>query len=157
VLFASQGIFASLATSFSANVISLLLHATLANATYAPQGKFGFTADDYEKIGMSSFTQLAELRHRGAFSTVSQTFATCCQRCGQSNDPAISALPQRWYQVREQVQRGNSETNKSYIGSEEDYIRGSFSTDEALGRSTSLGHRNPSFEARRATLPTSHG
>ncbi|KAF7182913.1 hypothetical protein CNMCM7691_002657 [Aspergillus felis] len=82
---------------------SLLLHATLANATYAPQGESGFTADDYEKIGMSSFTQLAELRHRGAFSTVSQTFATCCQRCGQSNDPAISALPQRWYQEARKI------------------------------------------------------
>ncbi|KAM0098262.1 hypothetical protein ACP6JE_007210 [Aspergillus fumigatus] len=82
---------------------SLLLHATLANATYAPQGKSGFTAEDYEKIGMSSFTQLAELRHRGAFSTVSQTFATCCQRCGQSSDPAISALPQRWYQEARKI------------------------------------------------------
>ncbi|RHZ58954.1 THADA/TRM732 family protein [Aspergillus thermomutatus] len=82
---------------------SLLLHATLANATYAPQGKSGFSVGDYEKLGTSSFTQLAELRHRGAFSTVSQTFATCCQRCGQSNDPAISALPQRWYQEAKKI------------------------------------------------------
>ena len=27
------------------------------------------------------FTQLAELRHRGAFSTVAQTWITCCTRC----------------------------------------------------------------------------
>ncbi|EAW14308.1 THADA/TRM732 family protein [Aspergillus clavatus NRRL 1] len=83
--------------------VSLLLHATLANPTYAPKGELGFNAADYEKIGMSSFTQLAELRHRGAFSTVSQTFATCCQRCGQSSDPAISSLPYRWYQEAKKI------------------------------------------------------
>ncbi|KAL1847167.1 hypothetical protein Plec18170_008731 [Paecilomyces lecythidis] len=75
---------------------SLLLHATLANSTYAPaQG--GLSRMDYEKIGMASFIQLAELRHRGAFSTVSQTFSTCCQRCGESSDPSISSLPAGWY------------------------------------------------------------
>lgn len=78
---------------------SLLLHATLANSTYAPaQG--GLSRMDYEKIGMASFIQLAELRHRGAFSTVSQTFSTCCQRCGESSDPSISSLPAGWYMVR---------------------------------------------------------
>ncbi|GAD96200.1 HEAT repeat protein [Paecilomyces variotii No. 5] len=75
---------------------SLLLHATLANPTYAPsQG--GLCRTDYEKIGIASFIQLAELRHRGAFSTVSQTFSTCCQRCGESSDPSISSLPTGWY------------------------------------------------------------
>ncbi|KAI9043885.1 THADA/TRM732 family protein [Aspergillus affinis] len=77
---------------------SLLLHATLANSTYGPQGLSGLTYEDYEKIGTTSFTQLAELRHRGAFSTVSQTFATCCLRCGQSGNAEISELPNRWYQ-----------------------------------------------------------
>ena len=32
-----------------------------------------------ERIGNLSFKQLATLRHRGAFSTVSKTFAHCCQ------------------------------------------------------------------------------
>ncbi|KAK1140581.1 hypothetical protein N8T08_010218 [Aspergillus melleus] len=77
---------------------SLLLHATLANSTYGPQGLSGLTYEDYKKIGTTSFTQLAELRHRGAFSTVSQTFATCCLRCGQSSNPEISDLPNQWYQ-----------------------------------------------------------
>ena len=58
------------------------------------------TKGDFETIGVASFTQLAELRHRGAFSTVSQTFATCCLRCGQSSDPEIAGLPHKWYQVR---------------------------------------------------------
>ncbi|OJJ31583.1 hypothetical protein ASPWEDRAFT_697288 [Aspergillus wentii DTO 134E9] len=82
---------------------SLLLHATLSNASYGPKGENGLKVDDYEKIGKTSFIQLAELRHRGAFSTVSQTFTTCCQRCGQSKDSAISALPQNWYQDAKRI------------------------------------------------------
>jgi hypothetical protein len=33
----------------------------------------------FESIGCLTFEQLSTLRHRGAFSAVSQTFATCCQ------------------------------------------------------------------------------
>ncbi|PYH94631.1 HEAT repeat protein [Aspergillus ellipticus CBS 707.79] len=82
---------------------SLLLHATISNKTYGPQGDSEFTVGHFEKIGTVSFTQLAELRHRGAFSTVSQTFATCCQRCGQSSSPEIAALPSRWYQEAKKI------------------------------------------------------
>lgn len=32
-----------------------------------------------EEIGNLTFTQLSQLRHRGAFTTVSQTFTVCCQ------------------------------------------------------------------------------
>ncbi|KAI9843613.1 MAG: hypothetical protein M1837_006195 [Sclerophora amabilis] len=56
------------------------------------------TVRDMKDIGNLSFKQLAELRHRGAFSTVSQTFATCCQRCAAHWDPEISSLPNRWYE-----------------------------------------------------------
>ncbi|KAE8149507.1 putative death-receptor fusion protein-domain-containing protein [Aspergillus avenaceus] len=82
---------------------SLLLHATIVNRTYGPKGELGLNKADFEKIGIASFTQLAELRHRGAFSTVSQTFATCCLRCGQSNDPEISVLPELWYQEARKI------------------------------------------------------
>ncbi|PYH62216.1 THADA/TRM732 family protein [Aspergillus niger CBS 101883] len=82
---------------------SLLLHASLSNKTYGPQGESGLTVEHFEKIGTLSFIQLAELRHRGAFSTVSQTFATCCQRCGQSTSEEISALPSRWYQEAKKI------------------------------------------------------
>ncbi|KHN95126.1 HEAT repeat protein [Metarhizium album ARSEF 1941] len=34
----------------------------------------------FEQIGNLTFRQLASLRHRGAFTTVSATFATCCQQ-----------------------------------------------------------------------------
>ncbi|KAI4284895.1 MAG: hypothetical protein L6R35_004786 [Caloplaca aegaea] len=54
---------------------------------------------DYRAFGELVFEQLAELRHRGAFSTVSQTFAECCLRCAQSDDPRTQALPKEWYQV----------------------------------------------------------
>lgn len=53
----------------------------------------------FEKLGRLCFTQLLELRHRGAFSTVSQTFAAFCRRCATSNIPSLRALPETWYQV----------------------------------------------------------
>lgn len=34
----------------------------------------------FRRIGNLSFTQLASLRHRGAFTTVAATFAACCQQ-----------------------------------------------------------------------------
>lgn len=68
------------------------------NTTYGPSGADGLQRSDFETVGETSFTQLAELRHRGAFSTVSQTFAACCQRCSSSQDPAIQELPKAWYQ-----------------------------------------------------------
>lgn len=77
---------------------SLLLHATMVNTTYGPDNAAGLNREDFEQVGQSSFTQLAELRHRGAFSTVSSTFAICCQRCSHSKDTSIQELPQAWYQ-----------------------------------------------------------
>jgi Putative death-receptor fusion protein (DUF2428) len=56
---------------------------------------------DYEAIGTLSFAQLSQLRHRGAFSAVSQTFETCCVRCAENKDLEISGLPDMWYQVSE--------------------------------------------------------
>ena len=53
----------------------------------------------FEKLGRLCFTQLLELRHRGAFSTVSQTFAAFCRRCVSSNQPTLRGLPEIWYQV----------------------------------------------------------
>lgn len=77
---------------------SLLFHATMLNATYGPATEHGLQREDFERVGQISFMQLAELRHRGAFSTVSQTFATCCQRCSSSKDQSIQELPKAWYQ-----------------------------------------------------------
>lgn len=48
----------------------------------------------FKKVGNLTFEQLSSLRHRGAFSTVSLTFARCCQlsQCHNSSD-----LLEIWY------------------------------------------------------------
>ncbi|KAK3718169.1 hypothetical protein LTR37_005284 [Vermiconidia calcicola] len=43
------------------------------------------------------FTQLAELRHRGAFSTVAQTWITCCVRCRGVKGNDGQTVLQSWY------------------------------------------------------------
>ena len=54
----------------------------------------------YKTFGDLAFTELRELRHRGAFSTVSQTFADCCIRCVETKDSETQALPREWYKVK---------------------------------------------------------
>ncbi|KLJ08624.1 hypothetical protein EMPG_15944 [Blastomyces silverae] len=77
---------------------SMLLHAILLNSSYSPGSSgTGLVKDDFNKIGTLSFTQLAELRHRGAFSAVSQTFTACCARCAQSKELGTSDLLEVWY------------------------------------------------------------
>ncbi|KAL9102416.1 MAG: hypothetical protein Q9163_002437 [Psora crenata] len=56
--------------------------------------------DIHRQLGDLAFQQLAELRHRGAFSTVSQTFASWCVSCINSSIPGIAALPKMFYHVR---------------------------------------------------------
>ena len=43
------------------------------------------------------FTQLAELRHRGAFSTVAQTWITCCIKCSDVKDTHGQVILRSWY------------------------------------------------------------
>ncbi|KAL2364309.1 hypothetical protein RJZ56_002740 [Blastomyces dermatitidis] len=77
---------------------SMLLHAILLNLSYSPDSSgTGLVRDDFNKIGTLSFTQLAELRHRGAFSAVSQTFTACCARCAQSKELGTTDLLEVWY------------------------------------------------------------
>lgn len=57
------------------------------------------TPDVFERLGRLCFTQLLDLRHRGAHSTVAQTFAAFCRRCAISKIPKLQALPEIWYQV----------------------------------------------------------
>lgn len=59
--------------------------------------------DAFQEAGDLTFHQLANLRHRGAFSTVSLTFAKCCQL---TQDPSLekfsgAALLQKWYRARD--------------------------------------------------------
>ncbi|KAI4103581.1 MAG: hypothetical protein L6R37_003726 [Teloschistes peruensis] len=79
---------------------STLMHAVLQSSTASSKSASVprvFTHDYYRQYGDLAFTELAELRHRGAFSTVSQTFTMCCLRCAESEDPETRALPKAWY------------------------------------------------------------
>ncbi|ORY10759.1 putative death-receptor fusion protein-domain-containing protein [Clohesyomyces aquaticus] len=55
------------------------------------------TPETFERLGRLCFTQLAELRHRGAFSTVAQTFAVFCRRCVALDNEKLRSLPEEWY------------------------------------------------------------
>lgn len=61
--------------------------------------------DVFRETGYLTFEQLASLRHRGAFSTVSYTFMNCCQltqnlRNIYSELDKSENLLREWYQVR---------------------------------------------------------
>ncbi|KAI9734539.1 MAG: hypothetical protein M1834_002140 [Cirrosporium novae-zelandiae] len=92
------------ASSFLVSLIrsdedSSLLQAIVSNSSYGPNSENdGLGFEDFKSVGGLCFTQLAELRHRGAFSTVSSTFASCCQRCIKSDDKSVAGLPFSWYQ-----------------------------------------------------------
>lgn len=50
-------------------------------------------------LGDLCFTQLVELRHRGAFTTVAQTFLACCDKCAKG-PRSLRLAVEIWYQVR---------------------------------------------------------
>lgn len=52
--------------------------------------------------------QLSTLRHRGAFTTVSQTFAVCCQQSKNlESRGSTGTLVMAWYNVSFTRQSGN--------------------------------------------------
>jgi hypothetical protein len=53
----------------------------------------------FESIGFLCMDQLSNLRHRGAFSTVAQTFFALCGRIGKSNDDSVAKLRDVWYET----------------------------------------------------------
>jgi hypothetical protein len=53
----------------------------------------------YSIIGGICMDQLISLRHRGAFSTVAQTFSMCCDCARRSPKNDIRLLIQKWYKV----------------------------------------------------------
>ncbi|KAB2578407.1 Uncharacterized protein DBV05_g3058 [Lasiodiplodia theobromae] len=78
---------------------STLLRVIVAKAPFQmPNGTSILKTTEFEGLGKLCFLQLAELRHRGAFSTVAQTFATFCLRCSRSSDPEIKRLLDVWYE-----------------------------------------------------------
>ncbi|KAI9047970.1 hypothetical protein LZ554_007771 [Drepanopeziza brunnea f. sp. 'monogermtubi'] len=92
-----------LSYSFRAVHESSNLMRTLANKTKlrlpSPDASPLLPAELFHQIGQLSFDQLSNLRHRGAFSTVTLTFATCCQLAvHHSLPPLTSMLLLEWYQ-----------------------------------------------------------
>ncbi|EXL00603.1 hypothetical protein FOQG_00697 [Fusarium oxysporum f. sp. raphani 54005] len=69
---------------------------------HSRQGRICPSKEAYERIGNLSFTQLASLRHRGAFTTVALTFSTCCQLVKHLDQAKAGAeggttLLEQWY------------------------------------------------------------
>ncbi|KAI8966857.1 putative death-receptor fusion protein-domain-containing protein [Daldinia sp. FL1419] len=58
---------------------SNLMRAIASNASNQGPGLLAPSRSNFEAIGMLTFDELSNLRHRGAFTTVSQTFTSCCQ------------------------------------------------------------------------------
>ncbi|KAF2677884.1 HEAT repeat protein-like protein [Lentithecium fluviatile CBS 122367] len=77
---------------------SVLLRAIASRAPIGANDRSLITPEAFEKFGRLCFAQLIELRHRGAFSTVAQTFAAFCRRCISAEDEILRTLPERWYQ-----------------------------------------------------------
>ena len=82
------------------NENSLLLRTIISKATYDTGSSSILEDADLAAIGNLTFSQLSELRHRGAFTTVSTTFAACCQRCTDIKATQVQQLLWYWYQVR---------------------------------------------------------
>ena len=55
--------------------------------------------DIFSRVGNLSYQQLVNLRHRGAFTTVSATFATCCQLAKHLEAQGDEPLLRTWYKV----------------------------------------------------------
>ncbi|KAF2624779.1 HEAT repeat protein-like protein [Macroventuria anomochaeta] len=77
---------------------SVLIRTIITKASIGNDDQSILTPAVFERLGRLCFTQLLELRHRGAHSTVAQTFAAFCRRCATSKIPELQALPDAWYQ-----------------------------------------------------------
>ena len=85
--------------SNSAKIFSILLRAIVTRCPVGNSDNALLTSNNIDSYGRMCFTQLVELRHRGAFATVAQTFASFCRRCVTCDDKFLSSLPELWYQV----------------------------------------------------------
>jgi hypothetical protein len=78
---------------------SLLLCAILGSPIFKERDAMSLSKlKALEAMGHLCIDQLSNLRHRGAFSTVAQTFSVLCERIAESNDDAASRLRDMWYE-----------------------------------------------------------
>ena len=72
-----------------ANSCSSLMRAVVTRAPILdheePSEFIGLEEQNLQDLVKLAFTELTELRHRGAFSAVAQAFAACCSRSSRSN------------------------------------------------------------------------
>ena len=73
-----------LTKSYSSLLQIIVQQSPLVNESKPESPVVGLKPEDLERLARLSFTQLTELRHRGAFSAVAHAYAACCLRCRQS-------------------------------------------------------------------------
>jgi hypothetical protein len=97
----------------------------------------------FVEVGNLSFLQLSTLRHRGAFSTVSLTFAVCCQltqSISSGSESANTDMLRRWWMVC-----SRTVLSFLYLLTKSGYKRSRQLTgvnNETVRRYTSTYHRN---------------
>lgn len=67
--------------------------------------------DTLQRMSRLCFTQIAELRHRGAFSTVAQTWQSCCMRCKDLRSSSEDLMLELWYNDVLEILRTNVTIN----------------------------------------------
>ena len=97
--FSHRGLFMLTSPAPDSNLMRSLVN-TIKLKLPTPEHKLILPTATFEHIANLSFEQLTTLRHRGAFSTVTSTFAACCQACV---DPKMDATSNqflvRWLDV----------------------------------------------------------
>ncbi|KEY69396.1 hypothetical protein S7711_05710 [Stachybotrys chartarum IBT 7711] len=79
----------------SSNLMKVMIVAT---KNGSQKGCVSPARDVFTRIGSLTFTQLSSLRHRGAFTTVSSTFTSCCQQTKYlEQSPDDEPLLTLWY------------------------------------------------------------
>ena len=111
---------------------------------------------DFETLGALCFTQLSELRHRGAFSTVAQTFAAFCIRCNTNKETQSLQLPGIWYEVRK-AERDRIDQMLNILGNSSLHPKQSFHSDPEIRWYPCSDHRHREFATRRTLVQEGHG
>ncbi|KAK0121786.1 hypothetical protein ONS95_010069 [Cadophora gregata] len=98
----------------SSNMMRSLVN-TIKLKLQTPESKPILPTTTFVQIANLSFEQLTTLRHRGAFSTVTSTFAACCQACVESSmDPTSKQFLTTWHQaIFECIMDQDSTTRRS--------------------------------------------
>lgn len=70
------------------------------------ENALNITVTDLREVGKLCFIQLSEIRHRGAFSIVAQTFAAFCAYCRKSENKEVQDILAELFEVSETVHHG---------------------------------------------------